>query len=205
MWTGAAGGPSGMSGTGSDDLEDDCVRRIIAAAAEHEPGITAMVRSIAAASLGGLQRPDSRLKTPEAVAEKLRRLARRGQDVAKPNIISDALRYTWVSTTDPRYWEAAETLIERFTAAGYAVVNDPRGWLRDGYKGRNVVLKAPDGYPFEIQLHTNASLTAAEETHQFYEIERRPETPSSEKRRLRRRQSAVFKDVPWPDSVPAVG
>lgn len=196
------GNRRGGSSTGFEDPDDEAVRRIAAEAAEHEPEISRGMRDAVRDSGGDLARLGTVLKSPASIAEKLQRLAKR--TTANAGVVDDALRYTWVADDEDSYWTSADALVARFREAGYRVVNDPVGWKARGYRGRNVVLQDARGYLFEVQLHTADSLAAAEEAHRLYAQQRKPGTGSSEKKRLRKQQEAIFAAVPWPAGVPEV-
>ena len=204
----SGGGDDGGNGrggnpTGFDDPDDREVQRIADEAAEHEPEISRGMRDVMQGSGGDLARLGTVLKSPASIAEKLQRLSKRATG---PNamVVDDALRYTWVADDEASYWTSADALVARFKEAGYRVVNDPAGWKARGYRGRNVVLQDASGYLFEVQLHTPDSMEAADQAHQLYAQQRKPGTGSSEKKRLRKQQEAIFAAVPWPDGVPEV-
>ena len=72
---------------------------------------------------------------------------------------------------------------------------------RFGYRGRNDTFISLDGLRFEVQIHTRASLDAAERAHALYEIQRLPTTPDDVKDRLDQEQNAIFASVPAPNDV----
>jgi hypothetical protein len=52
-----------------------------------------------------------------------------------------------------------------------------------------------------VQIHTAASLAAAEQTHPLYQRMRLWTTPDDEKAQLKQSQAEIFADVPAPDDV----
>ncbi|MCG5432527.1 hypothetical protein LV457_09510 [Mycobacterium sp. MYCO198283] len=105
---------------------------------------------------------------------------------------------------DQGYWVGGNTMLESLTALGNRIVDDPGGWRRRGYRGRNVTLQSEDGQVFEVQLHTAASLDAAERAHPLYERARAAGVGISERKRLARQQEQLFDAVPWPDDLPEI-
>lgn len=176
--------------------------RIIARATANEPEITALL--IAAALTGGasLERLETRIKSVKSVEGKLNRTAARNLERGLPvGHIEDAIRYTCV-LADHAYWSGGNRVLQALTESGARVVADPRGWRRRGYRGRHVILESESGQLLEVQLHTVASLDAAERAHVVFEQERAPGIGSAQRKRLKRLQHAIFDAVPWPDRVP---
>lgn len=200
----ASSEPPAMPPTGGQSVQgapdDDAVHRIFDRAVESEPAITDAVTSAAAAVGARMERLDSRVKTPSSIAEKLERLAARNLG---PDEVTDAVRFTAVLADDV-YWARSLGFLQELEATGMRVIMPPRGWATRGYRGSNVVLMSPDGQRFELQLHTAASLDAAERTHLLYEQERAPGVGSSERKRLKKAQRELFDSVPWPPGVPEV-
>jgi hypothetical protein len=54
----------------------------------------------------------------------------------------------------------------------------------------------------EVQIHTNDSLSAAEQTHRIYEEQRLPTTSPEREAELKALQAEVFNSVPIPDGTP---
>lgn len=115
--------------------------------------------------------------------------------------IEDAIRYTCV-LLEQDYWSGGNRLLEALAASGAWVLVDPRGWRHRGYRGRNVILESEEGQLFELQLHTAASLDAAERAHTLFDQERDPKIGSAQRKRIKRMQTAIFDSVPWPAGVP---
>src|SRR4029079_10686579 len=113
----------------------------------------------------------------------------------------DVLRYTAVMPFEV-YWPAGTRLCEALVAVGYRHFAKSTGWIAEGYTGRNERFESLDGYRFELQIHTSASLSAADVTHAWYEEQRRPETPMERMFELQEMQSDVFRKVPIPPGTP---
>jgi hypothetical protein len=95
------------------------------------------------------------------------------------------------------YWANAEVARHLFNTDGFALVRDARQW-RDDYKGLNWTLATPDVFAFEVQVHTPASLAAAEATHDLYQRQRRLPKDSSAWRALAAQQVLTWRAVPNP-------
>nr|WP_052741235.1 hypothetical protein [Mycobacterium sp. UM_NZ2] len=215
---GGRGGGGGNDGTGfgpEDDHPDlgpdehAAARRAaetaVQTAREAEPAISDAVRATVDAGGGELHRFDSRIKTAGSLYRKIQDdMVARGEpaDVVASQI-RDTVRYTAV-LPDDGYWARGTAIGDKLAAAGFERVKRVRGWLREGYRGRNDTFRSPDGVDFEVQFHTEASLAAAERTHALYEVIRLPTTPEARREALRAEQNAVFAAVPVPDDVPWV-
>jgi hypothetical protein len=68
---------------------------------------------------------------------------------------------------------------------------------------RNVTRnQTPDGMQFEVQIHADASLSAAEQIHRMYEEWRLSTTSPERKAELKALQAEIFNRVPIPDGTP---
>jgi hypothetical protein len=176
-----------------------------AAAAQAEPTISEDLRSVVEANGGRLERFDSRLKTVGSLIRKILKIIVEDDTTADEaaSEIGDAIRYT-VVLDEHAYWANGTRIIEALQQAGYAVADASPGWKRFGYKGRNVKFVTPNGQQFEVQVHTQASLDAAEECHPLYEEWRLTSTSPERKAELTALQERIFAAVPVPDDVELV-
>ena len=97
-----------------------------------------------------------------------------------------------------RHPELLDFLATKFIESGWSVKAIARGWKPKGYKGLNLTVVTPDGFHFEIQLHTARSLAAAERTHGIYAEQRDLPFRSPRWRELERIQQEVWITVPMP-------
>ncbi|WP_426243707.1 hypothetical protein [Nocardioides sp. LHG3406-4] len=200
---GSAGRPPGGIGAGVNTPDDDdqvarTARELISRAAATEPEVTAAVRVEAAAVGAALSRLDSRLKTVDSLTRKLRT---ESADGAALSVVAadmkDVLRYTAVAS-EADYWRSVDDLIRRMVARGYRLMKDPGGWRRHGYRGLNLAFELPDGFTFELQVHTHASLAAAESAHLLYEEARADDTTAQRAEELDRAMQELFESVTMP-------
>ncbi|WP_052506277.1 hypothetical protein [Mycolicibacterium llatzerense] len=173
-----------------------------AAAEAAEPEVSATLSAAVAANGGQLDRFDSRLKEESSLYRKIQDIIA-DNDVdadAASTWIRDSLRYTAV-VEERGYWGAGNRIGAALEEAGYRRAKVTLGWNREGYRGRNDTFVTPEGQEFEVQIHTAASLHAAEVTHGLYEEERLPTTSAERKAQLSAEQYAIFASVPAPDDV----
>jgi hypothetical protein len=87
-------------------------------------------------------------------------------------------------------------------AKGYKKIRLKNSWgNKDSYKGVNAVFETPNGYEFELQFHTKASLAAKEKAHKLYEEQRKFLEGSPEFEHYREQQKEIFRDVPAPNNI----
>ena len=202
------GGPPG----GEDHPELTPEERFEARSAAHaklaqarawEPAISHIVREVVEANGGRLERFDFRLKTLDSLYRKVQDVMVEDETTAADAAgeIRDSLRYTAV-VDESGYWKRGNQICAALSQAGYTPAKKTPGWRRFGYKGRNDTFISSDGLEFEVQIHTAASLGAAERAHALYEKERLPTTSPEAKSSLgacKTRSSVAA--VPAPDDV----
>lgn len=189
------------SSSGADHVER-AASRVMDAAQRIEPTATRAVVDAAQAAAGQVERLDTRFKDRASVVEKLVRKGTSSPVVAERAAgFKDALRYT-VVLGEPGYWPGHARVVQRMADLGYALDEDAGGWASTGYRGLNLVFRDPRGTLFEVQLHTRASLDAAERAHTIYEIQRKLPPGSEDYRRLEAEMERIFEAVPTPPGVP---
>jgi hypothetical protein len=82
--------------------------------------------------------------------------------------ISDAVRYTMVTSTD-NYVTAIKQAKAEFLELGYQVQNEKNFWKSTDYKGFTFKLVSPEGYAVEFQIHTDESYEIKDDLHKLYE------------------------------------
>lgn len=179
--------------------------QIAAIAAAAEPSISHDVRSIVDANGGELERFATRLKTFDSLYRKIQGIMVEDETGATDAAaeIRDAIRYT-VVLDEHGYWAAGSSISDALQQAGYSAVKKTKGWKRFGYKGRNDTFVTAGGQEFEVQIHTRASLDAADQCHRLYEESRLTSTSAARKAELNEEQDAIFAAVPVPDDVKLV-
>lgn len=167
-----------------------------------EPEISATVQSVANTCGGKLRRFETRFKTMESLYRKVQDLMVTYGDEATDAAarVKDVLRYT-VVVDDFGYWTRGTTIGEIFALNGCTPAKRSPGWLRNGYRGRNDSFTSENGFEFEVQIHTRASLEVAEQTHWLYEKARDPAAHDNERKAARQELRNAFASVPEPDDV----
>jgi hypothetical protein len=125
---------------------------------------------------------DTRLKTVESIASRIRRDMKDGgltADEAAEDI-KDDLRYTFVISPSS-YGNDIAAITQLLISKGYRPRRIKNFWmLTEGYAGINSSWQTPDGKWFEIQFHTQRTLETKEiRSHQLYE-QLRLMTPESD-------------------------
>lgn len=177
-------------------------RSKVAEVRQKESDISAVVARVVQDAGGVLARFGSRFKSEDSLYRKVQDIMYDDETDADDAAaeVPDALRYTAV-VDESDYWATGSAIGAALERAGYLQVWRSRGWRRFGYKGRNDTFISPDGLRFEVQIHTEASLDAAERAHALYEIQRLPTTPEDVKAELDEKQNAIFASVPAPNDV----
>ena len=118
-------------------------------------------------------------------------------------VVPDAVRFTYLYSSETAYTTGARNDVERLEARGFVQVERRNTWTSDQYKGINARWREPEsGVLFEVQFHTQASLEAKELTHKAYERIRcmTEETPEAnrEAAELKGFQREVNAKIPIP-------
>jgi hypothetical protein len=118
--------------------------------------------------------------------------------------LKDAIRYTF-QYADDKYADDVQTDVNRLKTEGFELVDFRNTWSNEEYKGVNSRWRVPgDGQIFEVQFHTQASLSAKEETHWAYERLRSLPENEDEVRELHAYQREVTAKVPIPPGAPEI-
>jgi hypothetical protein len=112
--------------------------------------------------------------------------------------MKDAIRYTYCYPDDG-YVNGVHADCDRLKEAGFVLVNSRNWWSHDEYKGLNSWWRVPENSQiFEVQFHTQGSLTAKEETHGTYERLRTLPPDHAEVRDLRAYQRDITANISIP-------
>ncbi len=205
-------GPHEWHSPGDDytpsDVAMEAAERTRERAVAAEKGISPGVVDAVSDTEGHLERWDSRIKEIDSLARKLDDKLRyvdpsEVQEIhAVETQVNDAVRYTVVAS-EKGYWSHGDAVIKAMEQRGFTLAKDSGAWNGPNvYRGRNLTFQTPDGYNFEVQIHTRESLRAAERTHWMYE-ELRLRTTSAERRaELLTLQAEIFNRVPIPEGTP---
>ncbi len=178
---------------------------LIRAARAVEPPITRSLQDLARRFNGRMAGLDFRFKSEESLARKISGKAVEDKklysEVAES--IKDVLRYTIVFP-EGEYAAGVRAAADALVTQGNKQVKFRNAWAEgSGYQGINANYKTPQGFIFEIQFHTSASLAAKEgDTHALYEQLRVLSNPNSaEARRLKDQMDKIFAAVPVPPNA----
>lgn len=167
-----------------------------------EPAITPTVEDVVHEHGGTLARVATRVKGEDRLTVKIHKRMQFDETAEQAaRYIADVLRYTAV-LPDEGYWPAGTRLCEALAGAGYDHIEQSTGWQSEGFRGRNERFASPDGFRFELQIHTESSLAAAEETHGWYEEERESVTTLERRWELQQMRDNRFAQVPIPPGTP---
>lgn len=183
-------------------------------AAQAEPAATRDMKAIARTLHARLVGIEHSLKTPESVRDKIARLRQKDLDAGRPaqedfqyvQSMGDLVRYTQVSPQE-RLAENTFRTIAMMQDRGYAIQSVDNKYLGSerGYRGIHINARTPSGQNMELQLHTPENIAANNATHGLYERLRRTDTPEEEKLRLTEQIAAIYKKLPVPPGVMAIG
>ncbi len=169
-----------------------------------EAGLTPAMRRIEAELVHGTLVPDTEklaLKSPDRFKEKLAKMISLEPDITPGDHIAkihDGIRYTFIFA-DLCYAAGVRDAESRLAGNGYTLVERKPSWSREEYKGINSQWRDADsGQLFEVQLHTQASWEAKQQTHESYEKIQNPATAPEERTRLRDYQREVAASVAIP-------
>lgn len=173
----------------------------------HEGFVSSILRSLETNEIR-LAGFDFRIKSQSSLARKIRTdavLEGVSEEHAAQGI-NDVLRYTYVSP-DKSFVEEFVRIRKLIEAEGYNLV-EVRNTLKlrkNGYRGVNTKVEAPDGYIFELQFHTQASLDVKENlNHPLYEKARLAETSAAEREKLTRKMVENSTKIPTPPGIDKV-
>ncbi|RVU97051.1 hypothetical protein EII22_08950 [Coriobacteriales bacterium OH1046] len=192
---------------GGDGLASRFARKVIDDASDHEPSVTGLLQSFERDGVR-LSGAHYRIKGAESLIRKIRlRAVTNGTTLDRAaDLISDALRYTYV-LDDDAFGDAYNEIRSSMEEKGYNFIEVNNSLRLTGveYRGVNAKVSAPDGYVFEIQFHTGASLDVKERlNHPLYERARLPDTSEAERLALAAQMRENSDSIPMPRGVDGV-
>jgi len=167
-----------------------------------EPAVSSSVAGVVGVAAGEIRRFDSRLKGINSLNRKSKSTWRSSMTMSQRPQEPSETRFA-----TPLCCQSTTTGLAEHGSAMHLKRRDTQrvkitpGWNRQGYRGRNDTFRTGDGFEFEVQFHTAASLAAAEETHSLYAVTRLASTPIEIRVQLRDRQNAVYARVPAPNDI----
>jgi hypothetical protein len=184
-------------------FDKDAAMRILTTTARMaEPEITQQMRKVERTTGGRLERLGTRLKSEASVSDKLDRFAKKKGYTYRLGPFNDTVRYTIVFSKDA-YVDGCMAVTASLEVAGYAIRRAGSRWSGN-YRGLNVTVRSPEGFHFEVHLHTPRSLEVAEETHPIYEQRRNMDAGSPEWRRLYDQEIVLWRSVNVPVGADAL-
>jgi len=200
---GRRGGFAPGKGAGARSNIEKAVKTKIREAAKAEPEVTSTLQRIADKAGGRLVGLDNKLKTAASLSRKIRidseQMGITPEEAALQ--INDSLRYTLVFNP--------ETFVEDVKEVQTDLARD--GWKKYDHKWKNffkpggeyagyntVMVNEKTGFRFEIQYHTEDSLTIKRNVHKIYEIWRELDANDAKRLELAREMSSMWNDLERP-------
>jgi hypothetical protein len=194
---------------GVDGEVSQLVGDYLAKARNSDKTVTPLLRKMAKSCNGTLYGLDFRIKSKASLTRKI--LEKTKGDASKLDetlrMQNDALRYTILFPTAE--YVAGVQEVERVFAANQINGNKMKNfWRKPGeeadYMGINAIYKTPNGFPFELQYHTQESIdTKMQRCHHSYEKFR--EDHSMVKAQYWEEMVRMWSLVPIPDGVQRLG
>ena len=163
-----------------------------------EPELTDNLIDMAAEGGGQMEGLEFRFKATKGNAKKITNISRdSGISVEEAQSqVPDAVRYT-MTFPDEEYVGGAANVIARLEGLGHEVQVKNYWDEGDGYQGINIVVKHPDGFLYELQLHTPESFKVKQAAHDAYD-EYQKEKDDVIRLELFRRMAAAAGELPMP-------
>lgn len=119
--------------------------------------------------------------------------------------MTDVLRYTQVSDPD-NLAEDCLLAMDNLRKMGYSTVEatNTLKYTNAVYRGINTLVRAPDGYVFELQYHTPQSLEIKEINHKLYEEQRLASTSIARKLVLKKQMRDNARKIEMPIGIEKV-
>ena len=145
-----------------------------------------------------------RMKEPPSLYRKVQEDMLKTGRTAEESLdhMRDIVRFTAIVPTE-NYWQNGTKIRKQLEALGAEVTKDPLGISYTGYRGRNMAFKL-NGVEFELQVHTEKSMSVKDVCHKLYEVERRPGTSEAERQRLQAKQQRLWDTIPIEKGTPVV-
>jgi hypothetical protein len=163
-----------------------------------EPELTDNLIDMAAEGGGQMEGLEFRFKATKGNAKKITNISRdSGISVEEAQSqVPDAVRYT-MTFPEEEYVGGAANVIARLEGLGHEVQVKNYWDEGDGYQGINIVVKHPDGFLYELQLHTPESFKVKQAAHDAYD-EYQKEKDDAIRMELFRRMAAAAGELPMP-------
>jgi hypothetical protein len=158
-------------------------------AVDAAPEVRRSMRSVVAAMRGNMEREYDPHSGEPTAAKQLHSIYRKIQlnmlekKVDDPRLIElkDTVRFS-ATFGEEDYAKALPAMRKALIDSGCKQIKPPLdlndgngGWELGAYRGINFAFEDKNGVAFEVQIHTKASVAAAEDNHNFYDISRKTE------------------------------
>jgi len=188
----------------SERQVSEAVQSVLWEASAHEPLVSAALKSAedGSAKLSGFE---YRIKGEGSLTRKVKTEAilEKSLPMDAANGIHDVLRYTFI-LPEKGFSQKYSGICGILKYIGIAPVKVKNTLKMTGvaYRGVNCQFETSDGYRFELQFHTEASLDVKERlNHPLYEKARLLETSEQEKAELSRMMIENSDSIPMPDGI----
>lgn len=158
----------------------ECVNHLATEAEKHEPSVTEDLKGIIpeGCHFEGL---DNRFKKRSRIKEKLIDDARKkyGNDfLVASNHLYDSLRYTIIMPFE-HHFDYLDNFLNELLDMDYTLHRVKNRWNDDFCKGVQVIARDPNGYAFEIQIHTQENYDIKEiYSREPYNLSRNENAPN---------------------------
>ncbi len=156
-----------------------CINYLTERAEKYEPSVTEDLKSIIpeGCHFEGL---NNRLKSINRIKDKLIEDAKKkyGNDfIEASNHLYDSLRYTVIMPFN-NHFDYVDNFLNELLDMDYTLYRVKNRWTEDFCKGVQVIAKNPDGYAFEIQIHTQENYDIKEiYSREPYNLSRNEKAP----------------------------
>ena len=158
----------------------ECVNHLVQDAEKHEPSVTSDLKSVLpeGCHFEGL---DNRIKTRDRIRDKLLEDARKkyGNDFITASLhLYDSLRYTVIMPFE-HHFDYLDNFLNELLDMDYTLYRVKNRWNDDFCKGVQVIARDPNGYAFEIQVHTQENYDIKEiYSREPYNLSRNEKAPT---------------------------
>jgi hypothetical protein len=158
----------------------ECINHLVEEAENHESYVTSDLKSILPEDchFEGL---NNRIKTRERIRDKLIEDARKKYNndfIMASNHLYDSLRYTVIMPFE-HHFDYIDNFLNELLDMDYTLYRVKNRWADDFCKGVQVIAKDPNGYAFEIQIHTQENYDIKEiYSREPYNLSRNEKAPS---------------------------
>lgn len=191
-----------------DDRElNRITNKTLKKAKENEQAATSALQDAIKGTNGKLEGLDFRIKGQGSLKRKIRdKSIKKGMTQEQyAATITDALRYTVQSPTED-FTANFFAVQKRLKEKGFDMVEvvNTLKYKDAPYRGINTLVRTNTGYVFELQFHTDKSLSIKEINHLLYEEQRLATTAIKRQRELNRIMAKNAASIPTPPNIDSI-